>query len=626
MQIRHSLPTADRRAWLAAAAALTLAYALYVGRGVGYPIPLVLLAASVAAAGLAVFSRRAPTLPWPRDLNRILGYGLAIQFALLAVWPFSNLLPLTSAADYLPFWIGIGIGFVIAVGAFFGLRTPSWRRLLALVAVHFAIGIWVIVQARDPYIDLWVMQREGALALVEGINPYLPIYPNLYGPNSPYYGPGIVVDGELTIGFPYPPLSLLTVLPAQLLAGDPRYAHLLAIELGALAMALIRPGGTATGAALLYLFTPWTFFFIAGSWTEPLVVLLVAVVALVAVRAPRLLGIALGLLIGIKQYMLLALPLALLLLAKDRNARIRLAWQSVLVAAVVTVPFIVWDPRAFAWSTLGSLATQVFRPDSMTFLTLLPGEWGPRLSVLGFGLLAAGLVVAWRRAPGGASGFAASLGFLLLVFFAFSRQGSANYHFAVIGALCCAVAAVDWRCRPAPSGDPVRASDGHGIEDVPQRGLEGATRLPAERSEFVGIADHAERRLADRARVPAHDPSVHARQARQLPADRLHGRASTGRHVVGLARSAPFGEQPIRGDHVSDVAEVAHRRRVGHGDLAGTARPQRGDLPREGRHNERVRLAGADVVERARHHDLDADLGPERQQGVLRYELGGAVE
>jgi hypothetical protein len=455
---RRSIAVADRRAWLAVAAALTLAYALYVGRGGGYPIPLALVALSIAAAGLAVLSRRAPTLPWPRSINRILGYGLAIQFALLLVWPFSNFLPLASAVEYLPFWIGVGAGMVIATGAFFGLTTPSWWRLFALVIIHFAIGIWVIIQSPDPYIDLWVMQRDGAQALMEGVNPYLPIYPNIYG-DSRFYGQGILVDGELTIGFPYPPLSLLLVLPAQLIAGDPRYAHLMAIELGALAMAFIRPGGTATGAALLYLFTPWTFLFVSGSWSEPLVILMVALVALAAVRAPRLLGIALGLLIGIKQYMLLALPVALLLLAPDRRARMTIAWQSVLLAAVVTVPFVLWDPGAFAWSTLGSLASQVFRPDSITFLTLLPGEWGPRLSFLGFAFLGVGLVLVWRRAPGGASGFAASLGFLLLVFFAFSRQGSANYHFAVIGALCCAVAAMDWRSqRGKDSATAMRAS------------------------------------------------------------------------------------------------------------------------------------------------------------------------
>jgi hypothetical protein len=447
---RSASTDGERRAWLAAAAALALAYALFVGRGGGYPIPLALLTVALVLGGLVVLTRHAPRVAWPRDLKRLLAYGLAVQLALLFVWPLTNPLALPSPTDYLPFWLGMAVVAAIAVTPLFGVSSSARWRLVALIIVHFAIGVWVIGEAKDPFIDVWIMQRDGAEALMDGVNPYLPIYPNIHGPDSPYYGPGLVVDGELTIGFPYPPLSLLLVLPGQVLGGDPRFAHLVAIELGALAMAFTRAGSLSIGAALLYMFTPWTFFMVAGSWTEPLVILMVALVALVAVRAPRLLGVALGLLIGVKQYLLLGLPLALMLLAADWKTRWRLAWQSIAIATAITVPFLIWDIGAFSWSTLGSLAGQAFRPDSLTYLTLLPGDWGPRLSVLGFLLLIPGIVLVASRAPRGASGFAASLGFLLLVFFAFSRQGSANYHFAVIGALCCAVATSQWQMRDEP--------------------------------------------------------------------------------------------------------------------------------------------------------------------------------
>jgi hypothetical protein len=429
-----------RRGSLAAGAALALAYALYVGRGGAYPIPLALVAISLGLAGAALLSRSRPRVRWPRGLRRVLAYGLAAQFALLAVWPLTNPLALDNPGAYLPFWLGLAVAASVAAAPILGGKESGWWRLAVLLAVHFLLGLWVIGRAADPFIDVFIMQRDGARALLEGINPYLPIYPNIHGPGSPYYGPGLVVDGELTIGFPYPPLSLLLVVPAELLAGDPRYAQLVAVELAALVMALIRPGRIGTGAALLYLFTPWTFLMVAGSWTEPLVILTVALVALCAVRAPRFLGIALGLLIAVKQYALLGLPLAVLLLGADARTRWRIGWQAVAVAAALTVPFFLWDPAAFSWSAVGSLAGQAFRPDSLTFLAVLPGEWGPRLSLLGFLLLVPAFFFVWIRAPRSAFGFAAALGFLLLVFFSFSRQGSGNYHFAVIGALCCAIA------------------------------------------------------------------------------------------------------------------------------------------------------------------------------------------
>ena len=437
---------ADQRlGWFAAASAVALAYALYVGRGGPGPIPLALMTLALSAAGAAVVRRSPLRLPILRSVGRLLGFGLAVQFALLFAWPVTDPLQLGAISAYLPFWLGLGIAAIVAALPTFGVGRTGWGRISALVAIHLALGIWVIQVAPDPHIDLWYMQVDGARALVEGVNPYLPIYENIHGADTTYYGPGLVVDGELTIGFPYPPLSLLLVLPGELLAGDVRFAHLVAIELSALVMAAIRPGIVATKAALLWLFTPWTFLMAVGGWTEPLAVLMLAIFVFAAVRSPRVLGVALGLLIAIKQYLILGLPLALLLLTHDRQSRWRLGWQSIAVVMVITLPFVLWDVGAFSWSVFGSIAGQVFRPDTLTYLAVVPGDWGPRLSVLGsLVLLPAALLVLWR-APRTPSGFAASLAFMLMAFFAFSRQGGGNYYFAVIGALCCAVAASQWQ-------------------------------------------------------------------------------------------------------------------------------------------------------------------------------------
>jgi hypothetical protein len=428
----------------AALAAMALAYALFIGRGGPYPIPLALLALALVAAGAAIARGRPVSAPKPRRLVRLLSFGLAVQIALLFVWPLTNPLELPSPTAYAPFWAGLAVVAGIAASPIVGVAHDAWWRLVALAGLHLVLGLWVIAAAPPPHIDVWVMQVDGSRALVEGVNPYLPIYPNLHGEDSPFYGPGLVVDGELTIGFPYPPLSLVLVVPGELL-GDPRFVHLIAIGVAALVMAAGRPGPVASGAALLYLFTPWTFIMVVGAWTEPLVVLAIATTVLAAVRAPRLLGLAVGLLIAVKQYLILGLPLALLLLASGWRRRLSIAWQSLAVATLIMLPFLIWDPGAFLWSTVGSLAGQAFRPDSLSYLAILPGDWGPRLSVIGFLLLAPALaLVAWR-APRSPAAFAASLAFLLLVFFAFSRQGSANYHYAVIGALCCAIAATEWR-------------------------------------------------------------------------------------------------------------------------------------------------------------------------------------
>jgi hypothetical protein len=333
------------RAWWTAAAALALGYAIYVGRGGPGPIPFVFLAVAIGAVAVAVLRRTPPRIGTARGLPKLLGFGLAVDVALLGVWPLTNPLAQDGPLDYLPFWAGLALVAAVAAAPIFGVMRRGWLRLAILAVLHFALGVWVIIVAPDPFIDVWVMQADGARALVEGTNPYLPIYENLHGADSPYYGPGLVVDGELTIGFPYPPLSLLLVLPGELLAGDPRFVHLLALELAAVAMALSgHLGRVSTAAALVFLFAPWTFFLVAGAWTEPLVILGVAGVLLAATRAPRLLGVAVGLMIAVKQYLLLGLPLALIFLARSGGERWRIGWQSVALAAVLTLPFFLWDP------------------------------------------------------------------------------------------------------------------------------------------------------------------------------------------------------------------------------------------------------------------------------------------
>jgi len=53
------------------------------------------------------------------------------------------------------------------------------------------------------------------------------------------------------------------------------------------------------------------------------------------------------------------------------------------------------------------------------------------------------LALSLWRAPRTPAGFALSLGFILLAFFAFNKQAFCNYYFFVIGAMCCAVGALE---------------------------------------------------------------------------------------------------------------------------------------------------------------------------------------
>ena len=423
--------------WLFSVAALALGYAVHLGGGGPHALSFVLLAVSLVATGMGVAS-------WPRRLapttvEQLLMFGLAAQFALLLAFPIDTYLPGVAGGARL-LYIG-GVLAAMAGGIWLMRRsTMTWLGFSVVLSIHFLLGVWLLSHSANPFIDVWQFQQTGVDALLRGTNPYLPIYHDLYNGDPRYLGPGIVEDGRLTVGLPYPPLSLLMALPGKVLTGDHRFAQLVAVELAALGMVLIRPGRLAAGAALCFLFMPRTLLVVERGWTEPFGVLLLTLVVLAAVRAPRVAGLAVGLLIAVKQYLLLGLPLALLLVRRGRDAG-RLIRTAVLAAVVITVPFALWDPTAFFNSTVRFLAVQPFRPDSLTFLALLPVNSATLGSAVAFALLIpAAALIAWR-APRNPAGYAAALAFLLLVFFASGKQGAINYYFMVIGALYVAIAA-----------------------------------------------------------------------------------------------------------------------------------------------------------------------------------------
>src|SRR5439155_15537674 len=143
-------------------------------------------------------------------------------------------------------------------------------------------------------------------------NPYAITFQDPYGGRSPWYGPGLSVGGRLQFGYPYPPLPLLLALPGHWL-GDCRYSSALAV---ALAGALIGYAGnnrTSFAAAILYMYMWRTFWVIEESWTEPYLVMMLALLVFCAMRLHKLMPFALGLFFVSKQYLPLAAQLALLL-------------------------------------------------------------------------------------------------------------------------------------------------------------------------------------------------------------------------------------------------------------------------------------------------------------------------
>ena len=420
--------------------ALALGYALQVNYGALHPKAIIYLTVAIFLALVGVV---APAIPWPLRPGEtpfliLASFGLVFQLSqMLVTRPGVYLLPVEPAA-FAPYFLGLFLAFLLACTLWW---QPAWlarARLPLLTLAFLIIGIWIIRVSPNPHIDVYLFQKDSVAALFSGINPYTMTYPDIYVPLE-LYGPGLSVDGRVTFGFPYPPLSLWLAVPGQVLGGDYRYSQLIAMVISAWLMAKARPGQLGTAAAALFLFTPRAFFVLEQGWTEPYIVMLLAFTVYVACRRPTWLPYALGLLLAIKQYMIFALPLAYLLLPHPLPPWKELRKFALLTAAtilLVSLPLALWNPAAF-WKDVVLLQLyQPFRSDALSYLAWFAQDGAARLPTsLAFLAAFLALGIALWRAPRTPAGFAAGVALVYLAFFAFNKQAFCNYYYFVIGAM-----------------------------------------------------------------------------------------------------------------------------------------------------------------------------------------------
>src|SRR5215204_6366919 len=334
-----------------AAAALALGHALGVSNGTYDIVALAWLTAALLL-GLSGFFSLDSTLMdrfGERLLTALLALGACFQLYRALVSPYF-----------------VVLAFVVVACAFAPARY-AWIKHASLVLILTAYvlsGVAFIKATPHPFIDIHPLHQNSLATLLNGENPYAITFPNIY-PDTKFYGEGVVVNGVVDAGYAYPPLSLLIALPGYLIGGDYRYSNLIAAALAGLLMAYCRPGRAGVLAAGLFLFTPVSPYVLVMGWTEPQVVLLLVATIFCALRAPRGLPWALGLLIASKQYMPFALLFASLLGLGRRQALKALA-----VAFVITTPFALWDVGAFLKSAVLLHFRQPFRPDSLSYPAL----------------------------------------------------------------------------------------------------------------------------------------------------------------------------------------------------------------------------------------------------------------
>ena len=432
---------------LVAASAVLVGYALQIRDGFYDPVALCCLglAIAVSAAAMAGLGGRLFRTAGEPFVGAILGAGLMSSLLMLAVSR-----PAYELVDPLPSqhpWFLAGLALSGAWMGLIAIDAPRRQRLWfpALLCTFGLLGVWLLRGSPSPRVDVITVQQYAVDAVVDGRSPYSMTFKNIYD-STMFYTPGTVLNGRVQFGFPYPPLSLLMILPAELLLQDLRYAQLLALLGTAAAIGYSSRGRVAPLAAALLLYTPRTFFVLEQGWTETFALLWLSVTVIAATRRLDSRGAFLGLLAAVKQHMVMALLFTPWLNddPDDRRETRRRLLQAVVIAAIVTLPFVLMDPAGFWRSAVALQLREPFRTDSLSVLSFFAREgWtvppaAQTASTLA--ALAAGLALSFRHAPRTPAGVAMALGFSFLLMFAFSKKAFCNYYFFVIGAFAAAVA------------------------------------------------------------------------------------------------------------------------------------------------------------------------------------------
>jgi hypothetical protein len=400
--------------------------------------------------------------------------------------PFQTRNPGHPAGDAVFFALAAAAAILAFVAMFAASRSLAAGAFWVLIAVHALMGAqWLTLGDRNRVTDVHVMHQMACDALLHGVNPHAITFPDVYHfkpGQASTYPPGILVDGRLQTGFPYPPLNIVLSTPAQW-AGEVRYAHLGAILLSAVFVAFapparktaaaalargLRRSRPAYGPAVMLLFMPTVFYQVRGAWTEPFALVCGCATVFFATggRMIAAAAAALGLFLVSKQFVLLTLPAAWLLVPRGATPaatfRAALKYAAIAVAAgtIVTLPFILWDVRAF-FHSMTALFFGMLRHDSISYAPLIERAtgWRPTLILPALSTLPAALLVLWRGSRD-AAGFAASAALILLCAFVMSTQAFANYYFLAGGMLCAAAAGTCGNSSFTPS--PGTPGEGRG--------------------------------------------------------------------------------------------------------------------------------------------------------------------
>jgi hypothetical protein len=309
-------------------------------------------------------------------------------------------------------------------------RRASWLGVLALAA---ATGIVTIVLISNPGIDVWELLQQSSTGLLHGDDMYRQHWMHSTGLQNVY---------------PYLPGTTLVLAPFRWLLGDVRFGLLAASLLAAWLLQRYGAEDAPPALAALVVVMPDWVYLINRSWTEPLLVAVLAV-AIIALRSGRtaLAIVALAVALASKQHIILLLPLFALWPSFGLRRTIKACGLAILIVLpwIIAGPRDIWHDAVHANLTLGAETKALNLQGLLLRHDTSVGSWFVALL-----LVAAYALVVWRM-PRTPSGLALGCAVVMWTFDLANTQTFFNHYVLPLGLLLLALATADGQRAQAPT-------------------------------------------------------------------------------------------------------------------------------------------------------------------------------
>lgn len=338
--------------------------------------------------------------------------------------------------------LGINLKSVLLIcsGLFFAakiyfrkLHTLLWSFIFT-AAFFFATLLLVPILYPAPFIDLFIILKQGIADISQNLDPYSRVFPDIY--NGTYDYTYLKQDIKLV----YWPLNLYLLYPFQLIFGDLRFAYIFSM----LVSCVILFYGTNRNKTVFYisfilLFSnPYTFFMVKYAWIDLLAFPFFALYFLLFKEKRYLFSyFILGLLMALKLYFIFLLPISILYLYNINNKirqPILLGSFSILISILCFLPYLFTNIDALVY-TITYFLNSLPRIDSLS-ITGYISQFGIKFNTIGsiLSLLIIAIILfrIWKNNRISILFQIQDLSLVLFALFIFGKQAFGNYYFNLL--------------------------------------------------------------------------------------------------------------------------------------------------------------------------------------------------